>query len=88
MGLDPKRSDIPKVMQDFMSDLLHDVLTGSGREEIIEKIKEFKITFHERSGWEKGTIKRVNNPTKYSAEEKRLGKANMSWTCKSGYELE
>ena len=51
--------------------------TGSGREEIIEKIKEFKIKFHERPGWEKGTPKRVNNLTKYSAEEKRLGKANM-----------
>ena len=54
MGLDPNVV-ISKVMQDFMSDLLHDVLTGSGREEIIEKIKEFKITSHERSGWEKGT---------------------------------
>ena len=77
MGLDLKRSDTPKVMQDFMSELLHDVLTGSGREEIIEKIKDFKIMFHERPGWEKGTPKRVNNLTKYSAEEKRLGKANM-----------
>ena len=77
MGLDLKRSDTPKVMQDFMSELLLDVLTGSQREEIIEKIKEFKINFHERPGWEKGTPKRVNNLTKYSAEEKRLGKANM-----------
>jgi len=77
MGLDLKRSDTPKVMQDFMSELLHDVLTGSGREEIIEKIVKFKINFHERPGWEKGTPKRVNNLTKYSAEEKRLGKANM-----------
>jgi hypothetical protein len=77
MGLDLKRSDTPKVMQDFMSELLLDVLTGSQREEIIEKIKEFKNTFHERPGWEKGTPKRVNNLTKYSAEEKRLGKANM-----------
>jgi hypothetical protein len=77
MGLDLKRSDTPKVMQDFMSELLLDVLTGSQREEIIEKIIEFKNKFHERPGWEKGTPKRVNNLTKYSAEEKRLGKANM-----------
>jgi DNA polymerase elongation subunit (family B) len=77
MGLDLKRSDTPKVMQDFMSELLLDVLTGSQREEIIEKIKEFKNNFHERPGWEKGTPKRVNNLTKYAAEEKRLGKANM-----------
>lgn len=77
MGLDLKRSDTPKVMQDFMSGLLMDVLTGSEREEIIDKIKEFKREFHERPGWEKGTPKRVNNLTKYAAEEKRLGKANM-----------
>mgnify|MGYP006090926163 FL=1 len=77
MGLDLKRSDTPKVMQDFMSELLLEVLTGSGKEHIIERIKEFKYLFQERPGWEKGTPKRVNNLTKYSAEEKRLGKANM-----------
>ena len=77
MGLDLKRSDTPKVMQDFLSELLLDVLTGCQREEIIEKVKEFKNTFHDRPGWEKGTPKRVNNLTKYTAEEKQLGKANM-----------
>ena len=33
--------------------------------------------FTERPAWEKGTPKRVNNLTKYTAEEERLGKANM-----------
>ena len=77
MGLDLKRSDTPKVVQDFLSGILNDVLTGTGREEIIEKIKEFKILFQQRPAWEKGTPKRVNNLTKYTAEEDRLGKANM-----------
>jgi DNA polymerase elongation subunit (family B) len=77
MGLDLKRSDTPKIMQDFMSDLLHDVLTGSTKEEVISKIKEFKINFHERPGWEKGTPKRVNNLTMYTKKEEREGKANM-----------
>ena len=77
MGLDLKRSDTPKVMQDFLSELLLDVLVGKQREEIIESIKEFKYAFKERPGWEKGTPKRVNNLTKFAAEEKRLGKANM-----------
>jgi hypothetical protein len=31
MGLDLKRSDTPKVIQDFLSDVLHDVLTGATR---------------------------------------------------------
>ena len=77
MGLDLKRSDTPKVIQDFLSEILNDVLTGRTREQIIEKIREFKYAFKERPGWEKGSPKRVNNLTKYAKEEERLGKANM-----------
>ena len=79
MGLDLKRSDTPKVVQDFLSEILLDVLTREGdvRQLVIDKVKEFKIAFKERPAWEKGTPKRVNNLTKYSAEELRLGKANM-----------
>ena len=77
MGLDLKRSDTPKVIQDFLSEILNDVLIGRTREEVIEKIREFKYAFKERPGWEKGSPKRVNNLTKYAKEEERLGKANM-----------
>ena len=77
MGLDLKRSDTPKVVQDFLSELLLDVLTGGQKEGIYSKVRDFKIAFQERPAWEKGTPKRVNNLTKYSAEEARLGKANM-----------
>ena len=77
MGLDLKRSDTPKVIQDFLSEILLDVLTGIEREKIIDKVREFKLVFTERPAWEKGTPKRVNNLTKYSKEEERLGKANM-----------
>ena len=77
MGLDLKRSDTPKVIQEFLSEILNEVLVGATRESIIEKIREFKYIFKERPGWEKGSPKRVNNLTKYSKEEERLGKANM-----------
>ena len=77
MGLDLKRSDTPKVIQEFLSEILNDVLTGRTRDDIIEKIREFKYIFKERPGWEKGSPKRVNNLTKYGKEEERLGKANM-----------
>jgi len=40
-------------------------------------VREFKLAFLERPAWEKGTPKRVNNLTKYTADEERLGKANM-----------
>jgi DNA polymerase elongation subunit (family B) len=77
MGLDLKRSDTPKVIQDFLWDLLERVLNGSQREEIIERIREFKYEFKERPGWEKGSPKRVNNLTTYAKKEEREGKANM-----------
>lgn len=77
MGLDLKRSDTPKHMQDFLSEILLEVLTGTGREEIVVKVKDFKIEFAKRPAWEKGTPKRVNNLTKYTAMEVAQGKANM-----------
>jgi len=77
MGLDLKRSDTPKVIQDFLLEILNSVLGGAQRDAIIERIREFKYTFAERPGWEKGSPKRVNNLTKYAKEEERLGRANM-----------
>ncbi len=77
MGLDLKRSDTPRVVQDFLSDILLDVLTGSQRDHVIKKVREFKIKFQERPAWEKGTPKRVNNLTKYTAAEAKEGRANM-----------
>ena len=77
MGLDLKRSDTPKVIQDFLSSILNDVLQGANREEIIDRIRQFKFEFKERPGWEKGSPKRVNNLTKFVKAEEREGRANM-----------
>jgi DNA polymerase elongation subunit (family B) len=76
-GLDLKRSDTPKVIQDFLLEILNKLLAGAGKEEIVERIREFKYEFMERPAWEKGSPKRVNNLTKYGAAEKEQGKANM-----------
>jgi DNA polymerase elongation subunit (family B) len=76
-GLDLKRSDTPKIIQEFLLEILNKLLAGAGKDEIVERIREFKYEFKERPGWEKGSPKRVNNLTKYGAEEARLGKANM-----------
>jgi len=77
MGLDLKRSDTPKVVQEFLSSILLKVLTGSDRDEIIAEIRSFKEEFIKRPAWEKGTPKRVNNLTKFTAAEAREGRANM-----------
>jgi DNA polymerase elongation subunit (family B) len=77
MGLDLKRSDTPVIIQEFLSEILNKVLTGTQKEEIVARIREFKYVFMERPGWEKGSPKRVNNLTKYGKKEEREGKANM-----------
>jgi DNA polymerase elongation subunit (family B) len=77
MGLDLKRSDTPKVVQEFLYEILEKVLTGTEREEIIERIREFKYEFKSRPAWEKGTPKRVNNLTTYTKKEEAAGKANL-----------
>jgi hypothetical protein len=64
-------------VQDFLSDILQQVLTGAEKQQIIEAVKEFKIQFKERPAWEKGTPKRVNNLTKFTALENKQGRANM-----------
>lgn len=76
-GLDLKRSDTPRVIQDFLMDVLMSVLHGEPRDAIVETIKAFKYEFTERPGWEKGSPKRVNNLTAYAKKEEREGKANM-----------
>ena len=77
MGLDLKRSDTPVFVQDFLSDLLYMVLQGKEEKEVLEKISEFRAEFKSRPGWEKGSPKRANNMTKYTAAEEKAGRANM-----------
>lgn len=65
MGLDLKRADTPKFVQDFLSDILLDTLTSKGEDYVIEKIKEFKKQFKDMKPWEQGTPKAVNKMTYY-----------------------
>ena len=85
MGLDLKRSDTPPWMQDFLKDVLLDVLTGSEEQEIIDKIIEFRKEYRAKPSWEKGSPKRVNNLTayrgkmaKYDMDRKRAQNQNKS----------
>ena len=69
MGLDLKRSDTPVFVQDFLSELLYMVLQGKDEKEVLDRISEFRAEFKARPGWEKGSPKRANNMTKYTAAE-------------------
>lgn len=79
MGLDLKRADTPKYVQEFLMEVLMMVLGGSPREEVIDKIRTFKRWLSEQDSWTKGSPKSVNKLTYYGELEKKskTGKANM-----------
>jgi DNA polymerase elongation subunit (family B) len=79
MGLDLKRADTPKYVQDFLMEVLEMVLGGKTREDVIERIKEFKIELGKQDSWTKGSPKGVNKLTFYGDLEtnSKTGKANM-----------
>ena len=54
MGLDLKRADTPKYVQAFLSEVLDMVLQGIGRDEIVQKIRDFKSELSQRESWTKG----------------------------------
>jgi DNA polymerase elongation subunit (family B) len=57
MGLDLKRSDTPKSVQDFLNDVLIKVLTGASEKEVIDFILEFRKKFNSWEPWLKGSPK-------------------------------
>lgn len=77
MGLDLKRADTPKFVQEFLSGILTDLLMDKSQESIIACIKDFKTQFQERPAWEKGTPKRVNKLTYYRGLVESKNKAAL-----------
>jgi DNA polymerase elongation subunit (family B) len=70
MGLDLKRSDTPPVVQEFLKDILESTLNELGKETVINQILDFKKEFAALPSWDKGSPKRINNLTMYSAQER------------------
>jgi DNA polymerase elongation subunit (family B) len=79
MGLELKRSDTPKYIQKFLLDVLTMVLSNKSKEDVIERIKDFKRELSEQPSWTKGSPKSVNKLTFYGDLEARSkkGKATM-----------
>lgn len=78
MGLDLKRSDTPKTVQDFLNNILVNVLTGKPKEEIFKQISDFRKEFRSWDKWLQGSPKRVNNMTHYQNIADARNK--MNWT--------
>jgi DNA polymerase elongation subunit (family B) len=80
MGLDLKRADTPKYVQQFLMDVLEMVLQhGKEREDVIERVREFKRVMVSQESWTKGSPKSVNNLTKHTQAFEKTG------TCKVGH---
>ncbi len=80
MGLDLKRADTPKYVQEFLMNVLQMVIQqGKGRDEVIEVVKNFKRILAAQDSWTKGSPKGVNKLTSYGEKEEKssTGKANM-----------
>jgi DNA polymerase elongation subunit (family B) len=77
MGLDLKRADTPKYIQEFLMDVLTKVLAGAQRDVVIEMVKEFKNKLSEQDSWTKGSPKSVNNLTKHTIEFEKTGKCGV-----------
>ena len=78
MGLDLKRADTPKYVQEFLMDVLSMVLQhGKDREAIIERVKEFKRIMVAQDPWTKGSPKSVNNLTKHTQAFEKTGKCGV-----------
>jgi DNA polymerase elongation subunit (family B) len=78
MGLDLKRADTPKYIQDFLMHVLEMVIQqGKGRDEVIDVIKDFKRNLSAQDSWSKGSPKSVNNLTKHSAVWEKTGKCGV-----------
>jgi DNA polymerase elongation subunit (family B) len=77
MGLDLKRADTPKYIQEFLMDVLTKVLAGEQRDKVIEMVKNFKNKLSEQDSWTKGSPKSVNNLTKHTIEFEKTGKCGV-----------
>ena len=80
MGLDLKRADTPKYVQEFLMNVLQMVLQqGKGRNDVIEAVKDFKRILTAQDSWTKGSPKGVNKLTMYGDLEAKssTGRANM-----------
>jgi DNA polymerase elongation subunit (family B) len=78
MGLDLKRADTPKYIQEFLMNVLEMVLQrGKSRDEVIEVIKDFKRGLSEQESWTKGSPKSVNNLTKHTNAWEKTGKCGV-----------
>lgn len=78
MGVETKRSDTPKFIQDFLTDILIKMLTHVPEDDIISDIIAFRRHFRSLSPWKMGSPRGVNKLTHYY---------NMEYKIENGKEV-
>ena len=78
MGLDLKRADTPKYVQEFLMQVLCMVIQeGKNRDDVVDKIREFKTWLSTQDSWTKGNPKSVNNLTKHTIKFEKTGECSV-----------
>jgi len=72
MGLDSRRSDTPKHVQEFLTRILMQTLRLEGEDAVIEACRNFKKEFAKMKPWEMGAPTGVNNMTSYHDKLERV----------------
>lgn len=78
MGLDLKRADTPKFVQEFLSEILMDTLMDKGENTVIEKIRIFKEKFEDMKPWQQGTPRAVNKLSHYREKLEDAGRKKLN----------
>ena len=78
MGLEIKRSDTPKYIQDFLQETLIALLVGEQEEQLRNRVRAFKTIFKEKPVQQKGQPRTVKNYSNLEEEYKKVGKISVS----------
>ena len=85
-GLELKRADTPKYVQEFLYEILGNVLAGEHKDVVVDRIRQFKQALSERQPWELGSPKGVKKLTHYETlnDRSKTGKVNMPGHVRAG----
>jgi len=78
MGLEIKRSDTPKYIQNFLEETLIALLVGESEEELRKRVRAFKMLFKDKPIQQKGQPRTVKNYSNLEEDYKKTGKLSVS----------
>lgn len=78
MGIEIKRSDTPKYIQDFLKTMMIDILAETKTEDELRKnVVEFKRTFNEQNSWLKGSPRSIRKLAHWTTIYQQTNKCSV-----------